>query len=127
AHDPGGAVQARLDATTAFPVRERVARRADGGLPVGNDVLVVQTHDRHGGLVVVAEELQLGLARHITVAGDDRAAFSHAMPSSDANKPTAVSPSLYPVANRVSRCCPPTVYWRFVNRQNPQKDPLGSV
>ena len=72
ADDPGRAVQALLDAAAALPGDERVVRRADRGLPVGQDVLIVEADQRHRGVVVLAEELQLGLARHVVVRRDDR-------------------------------------------------------
>src|SRR5262249_33811832 len=72
ADDPGRAVETLLDTTAALPGGERVVRRADRGLAVGQDVLVVETDQRNRGVVVPAEELQLGLARDVVVRRDDR-------------------------------------------------------
>src|SRR5262249_25239942 len=72
ANDPGRAVETLLDAPAALPGLERLVGGADRRLSVLQDPLVVEADQCHGGILILAKELELRLARHILVRRDDR-------------------------------------------------------
>ena len=90
--DPRRTVQALLQAPAAVEVLEEAEPRAvldaDRRLTVLEQPLVVQAHQRHRHLAVLAEEVQLGLAGHLRRSVQDAAQLSEGLPPIERTRST---------------------------------------